>query len=139
MRPRLIALLKEGKRVALISDAGMPLISDPGYKLVAQCAAENIPMTCIPGPTATTTALVLSACRRCRRLRVFCRPKSAARRGAFGRSQSRLLRLIFTKLARVSWRALRDMQANPRRPPPLPLRVNLPRSLRKCSAAHFLL
>ena len=55
MRPRLIAMIREGKRIALISDAGMPLISDPGYKLVAQCAAENIPMTCIPGATASLT------------------------------------------------------------------------------------
>ena len=71
-----LRLLKEGKRVALISDAGMPLISDPGYKLVAQCAVENIPMTCIPGPTATTTALgiVGPADGQIYVCRVFCRP-----------------------------------------------------------------
>jgi 16S rRNA (cytidine1402-2'-O)-methyltransferase len=60
MRPKIIQALKDGGRIALISDAGMPLVSDPGYKLVEQCAAENIPMTCIPGASACLTALVLS-------------------------------------------------------------------------------
>jgi 16S rRNA (cytidine1402-2'-O)-methyltransferase len=59
-RPRLIKRLKDGETVALVSDAGMPLISDPGYRLVADCVDADIPITCIPGASAVTTALALS-------------------------------------------------------------------------------
>lgn len=57
---QIMAHLREGKRIALVSDAGMPLISDPGYKLVQQVIAENIYVTCIPGPSAGLAALLLS-------------------------------------------------------------------------------
>ena len=59
-RPKLIRRLKDGETVALVSDAGMPTISDPGYKLVAACINENIAVSCIPGASVVTTALVLS-------------------------------------------------------------------------------
>ena len=57
---RLTALLREGAAVALISDAGMPLISDPGARIVSACIAESIPYTVISGPCACINALVLS-------------------------------------------------------------------------------
>lgn len=52
--------LKQGARVALISDAGMPIISDPGADLLDLLIAENIPFTVLPGPSAVLTALLLS-------------------------------------------------------------------------------
>lgn len=58
--PKIIALMKKGKTFALISDAGAPLLSDPGYALVQNVIQEDIPFTCIPGPSAVTTALLLS-------------------------------------------------------------------------------
>lgn len=59
-RPRLLAKLKEGQTVALVSDAGTPLVSDPGYKLVREALAEGIAVHAIPGASAPLTALTLA-------------------------------------------------------------------------------
>ena len=56
----LIEELKEGKTAALVSESGMPSISDPGYEIIGQCIKEDIAITVIPGPNAATSALVLS-------------------------------------------------------------------------------
>jgi 16S rRNA (cytidine1402-2'-O)-methyltransferase len=58
--PELLELLRAGQRVLLVTDAGMPTVSDPGYRLVAAAAAEDLPVTCVPGPSAVTTALAVS-------------------------------------------------------------------------------
>jgi len=58
--PELLDALRAGLRVLLVTDAGMPSVSDPGYRLVAAAAAEDLPVTCVPGPSAVTTALALS-------------------------------------------------------------------------------
>ena len=58
--PQLIKLLQEGKDIALVTDAGMPGISDPGEDLIKLCYENNVPVTVVPGPTAVVTALVLS-------------------------------------------------------------------------------
>ena len=55
-----LSLLKEGREIALISEAGTPGVSDPGYFLARACVKENIPFTALPGPTAAVNALVLS-------------------------------------------------------------------------------
>ncbi len=60
VRPQLIERLRQGQVVALVSDAGTPLVSDPGYKLVEALIAEGIPVTAAPGASALLTALVLS-------------------------------------------------------------------------------
>lgn len=58
--PKLLEALRAGQRVLLVTDAGMPSVSDPGYRLVAACVEEGLPVTCLPGPSAVTTALALS-------------------------------------------------------------------------------
>ncbi|WP_410564600.1 16S rRNA (cytidine(1402)-2'-O)-methyltransferase [Amycolatopsis sp. cmx-4-61] len=58
--PKLLAALHAGESVVLVTDAGMPSVSDPGFRLVAACVAEDLPVTCLPGPSAATTALALS-------------------------------------------------------------------------------
>ncbi|MFE1080359.1 16S rRNA (cytidine(1402)-2'-O)-methyltransferase [Nocardiopsis alba] len=56
----LLADIRRGEEVLVVTDAGMPGVSDPGYRLAAACAAEGVPVTAIPGPSAVTTALVVS-------------------------------------------------------------------------------
>ena len=58
--PKLMGLLNAGSNIALVTDAGTPSVSDPGFTLVRASLAEEIEMTAIPGPTALITALVLS-------------------------------------------------------------------------------
>jgi len=57
---QIIELLRHGNSVGLVTDAGMPGISDPGADLIRDCLAENLPVSVIPGPTAFVTALVAS-------------------------------------------------------------------------------
>jgi 16S rRNA (cytidine1402-2'-O)-methyltransferase len=58
--PKIIAMLDEGKNIALVTNAGSPAISDPGFILVRSAIDAGHPLTAIPGPTALVTALVLS-------------------------------------------------------------------------------
>ena len=58
--PEILKLLKEGKDVALVSNAGTPTISDPGYKLIRECQNLGIKIVPVPGPAALLTALVSS-------------------------------------------------------------------------------
>lgn len=58
--PQIINLLQEGQSVALVSDSGTPLISDPGYKLIKECLRLGIEIESIPGPTSIISALVTS-------------------------------------------------------------------------------
>jgi 16S rRNA (cytidine1402-2'-O)-methyltransferase len=58
--PALLDDIKAGATVLVVSDAGMPLISDPGYRMVVACVEAGIPVTCLPGPSAVTTALAVS-------------------------------------------------------------------------------
>ena len=55
--PRLVARMLEGERLALVSDAGTPLVSDPGYVLVRAARAHDVPVYCVPGPSAVIAAL----------------------------------------------------------------------------------
>lgn len=56
----IIRMLQEGQQIALVSDAGTPGISDPGFLLVRECVREGLEVNCLPGPTAFVPALVMS-------------------------------------------------------------------------------
>ncbi|WP_458317077.1 16S rRNA (cytidine(1402)-2'-O)-methyltransferase [Mycolicibacterium brisbanense] len=58
--PGLVEEISAGATVLVVSDAGMPLINDPGYRLVAACVEAGVPISCLPGPSAVTTALAVS-------------------------------------------------------------------------------
>src|SRR5690242_17417074 len=58
--PTLVEALQRGEQVLLITDAGMPSVSDPGYRLVAAAVAADITVTAVPGPSAVLTALAVS-------------------------------------------------------------------------------
>lgn len=58
--PELLEHLRAGSTVVLVTDAGMPSVSDPGYRIVAAAIAEDLPVTAIPGPSAVLTALAVS-------------------------------------------------------------------------------
>src|SRR4051794_19296000 len=56
--PELVERLARGENVALITDAGTPAVSDPGFRLIRECIKREIPFTIIPGPSSILTALV---------------------------------------------------------------------------------
>lgn len=96
VRPRLIQRLSRGDTIALVSDAGTPLISDPGYKLVREAIDAGISVTSLPGPTAMITALTVSGLPTDRFLFVgFLPNRSSARRRVLDTLQSVDASLIF--------------------------------------------
>ena len=82
--PRTLDEVRAGRRVALVSDAGMPLVSDPGYRLVRAAIAEGLPVSGVPGANAALLALVLSGLPPQPFLfQGFPPPRQAARRASF--------------------------------------------------------
>ena len=80
-RPKILQALAEGRRIALISDAGTPLVSDPGYRLVREAVAQGSAVIPIPGPSSVLAALSVAGLPTDRFLFAgFPPPKSAARR-----------------------------------------------------------
>ena len=81
MRPKVLEWIAAGQSVALVSDAGTPLISDPGFKLVRACRAAGLAVTALPGASALLSALAVAGLPTDRFLFLgFLPPKSAARR-----------------------------------------------------------
>jgi 16S rRNA (cytidine1402-2'-O)-methyltransferase len=96
VRPAVLEALRRGEKVALVSDAGTPLVSDPGFKLVRAVLAEDLPVTAAPGPSAALTALILSGLPPDIFLFAgFLPPRSSARRRALRQWTSLAATLVF--------------------------------------------
>ncbi len=112
VRPQILARLQAGEAVALVSDAGTPLISDPGYKLVRDCAASGITTIPVPGASALLSALVVAALPTDRVLFAgFLPAKSGARREALMELSSLRATLIFYESGPRLADSLADMAA----------------------------
>ncbi len=112
MRPQLIRRLKAGEALALVSDAGTPLISDPGYKLVRACLDEGIAVTSLPGPSAVIAALTLAGLPTDRFFFAgFLPPRQAARRAAIAEIAAVPGSLVFYESPRRLAECLADLAA----------------------------
>jgi 16S rRNA (cytidine1402-2'-O)-methyltransferase len=110
MRPKILALLGEGKALALVSDAGTPLISDPGYKLIAEAAAAGLPLYAVPGASSVTAALSIGGLPTDRFFFVgFLPPKQAARRQRLGDLRVLPGSLVILEAPQRLAQSLRDM------------------------------
>jgi 16S rRNA (cytidine1402-2'-O)-methyltransferase len=93
---RILDALRSGRDVALVSDAGTPGISDPGYRIVRDARAEGLPVVPVPGPSAAVAALSVSGLPTDRFLFVgFLPPRAGARRRALAELASRAPTLVF--------------------------------------------
>jgi 16S rRNA (cytidine1402-2'-O)-methyltransferase len=111
-RPRLLALLAEGKRIALVSDAGTPLVSDPGYKLVEAALAQGAAVVPIPGASAILAALVAAGLPTDAFLFLgFLPPRSAARRSRLAAFASVPATLVAYEAPHRTAETLADMAA----------------------------
>src|SRR5467141_1927569 len=94
--PELVVALEQGAKIALVSDAGMPGISDPGHRLVTLCLRHHIPVVPIPGPSALVAALAASGLPTEEFLFIgFLPPRAGARRKALGALKAESRTLIF--------------------------------------------
>jgi 16S rRNA (cytidine1402-2'-O)-methyltransferase len=110
VRPAVLEALRRGETLALVSDAGTPLVSDPGFKLVRAALAEGLPVTAAPGPSAALTALILSGLPPDRFLFAgFLPPRAAARRRALAQWAGLDATLIFFEGPSRIAAALADM------------------------------
>ena len=108
-RPRLLERIREGGVVALVSDAGTPLISDPGYKFVEEAQDEGLNVVAIPGPSAVVTALSIAGLATDRFLFMGFSPnKSAARKTWFEAEKETSATLVYYESARRLEDCLRD-------------------------------
>ncbi|MGE0714598.1 MAG: 16S rRNA (cytidine(1402)-2'-O)-methyltransferase [Alphaproteobacteria bacterium] len=100
VRPQIMERLAAGAAVALVTDAGTPLVSDPGYRLVGECVERGIPVTTLPGPSAPLAALVLSGLPTDRFLFAgFLPPKAGARGAALAELAAVPATLVFFETA----------------------------------------
>lgn len=110
--PSLIEALRAGEDVLVVTDAGMPSVSDPGYRLVAEAIAQDLPVTVLPGPSAVLSALAVSGLpvdRFC--FEGFLPRKSGDRRKALAALASEPRTMIFFEAPHRLGESLADLSA----------------------------
>ena len=112
VRPQILARLEKGAALALVSDAGTPLVSDPGFKLVAEAVSAGIPVTAVPGASAVLAALVVAGLPTDRFFfEGFLPQKSAARRARLAELATVPGTLVFFETPRRIVEVLEDCGA----------------------------
>jgi 16S rRNA (cytidine1402-2'-O)-methyltransferase len=110
--PKILALLQDGKTIALVTDGGTPAVSDPGYRLVRAATEASIPVIPVPGPSALTAALSASGLPPARvTFAGFLPPKSSARRVALAELSDRRDTIVFFESPRRLAELLADALA----------------------------
>lgn len=110
--PRLVEMLRAGKSIALISDAGTPLLSDPGFQLVRAARAASIPVVPVPGPCAAIAALSVAGLPTDRFVfEGFPPPRTAARRATFEALRDEPRTIVFYESSHRIVDSLADMVA----------------------------
>lgn len=116
--PAVIEQLKQGKKIALVSSAGSPTISDPGYKLIRELRRLGLPVTSIPGPSSIINALVLTSIPHDKFSFLGYMPKKAsARKKAFEKAKQAEVTFVFLESPFRIESTLRDLKTvfgNPR-------------------------
>ncbi|MBV6633974.1 MAG: 16S rRNA (cytidine(1402)-2'-O)-methyltransferase [Alphaproteobacteria bacterium] len=108
-RPKVLDRLRNGATIAMISDAGTPLVSDPGYKLVREVVEAGLPVTTAPGASSVLTALQLSALPTDRFIFIgFPPPRSAGRKRAFSEWRDASASLVVFETAKRMTSVLAD-------------------------------
>ena len=109
-RPKLIRKLQQGKEIALVSDAGTPLVSDPGYKLVRDCLQSGIKVSTVPGANAVLSALQLSGLSSASfYFGGFLPPKTGARQAHLAEVKTLKSTLIFYETPNRLLKSLQDI------------------------------
>jgi 16S rRNA (cytidine1402-2'-O)-methyltransferase len=117
-RPRILARLRGGARIALVSDAGTPLLSDPGFKLVREALAQGLKVHAVPGPSAALAGLIVGGLPTDRFLFAgFLPSRAGERKRMLGELKNTQATLIFFESTQRLLESLRDMSAifGPRR------------------------
>ena len=110
--PRLVARMLDGERLALVSDAGTPLVSDPGYLLVRAARSHDVPVYCVPGPSAVIAALSISGLPTDRfTFEGFLPARRPRRRRALGRLAQEVRTMVFYEAPHRLENALSDLCA----------------------------
>ncbi len=134
--PEIVKILDDQRDVALVTDAGMPGVSDPGYRLVRACLDAGIPVDVVPGPSSVLAALVVSGIPADRFVFEGFLPRSGAprRERLAALASERRTAVVFESPRRLE-RTLRDLLASGATGPP-PWLASSPSSIRRCSAVR---
>ena len=131
---RILERIVSGESCALVTDAGMPAVSDPGEELVALCARAGVEVTAVPGPSAVVTAVALSRpARRTLHLEGFLSTSGRSRQAHLDSLRDERRAMVFYEAPHKLARTLADLRLRPRR---RAARLHLPRAHQAARGGH---